>query len=130
VPNGVLGVRSRGIIGGAGQIVPLTAVLWSPVRVPIDPPALTIFVEAISDDSVVRTRLRAIGNCTLPRLRNGWPQRNTLSPWMAVTVQAELIDTSPSTSTIPAISPGASFASSGRGAVVPPCAVPKPRLPS
>ena len=43
--------------------------------VPMEPPTLTIFVEASSEESVVTTRLRAIGKRTSPRLRKGWPQR-------------------------------------------------------
>src|SRR5262245_19681514 len=92
VPRGDFVVNSIGIMVGAGPMVPLTAVRWSPVIGPMEPPAFTIFVEARSDESVVRTRLRAIGSCTLPRFKNGWPQRKTLSPWIAVTVHAELIE--------------------------------------
>ena len=42
-------------------------------------------------------------------------------------MHAELIDASPCTSTIPAMSPAANCRSSLRGAVVPPCAATKPK---
>src|SRR5882672_5070731 len=84
------------------------------------------FREARSEESVVSTRLRAIGIWTSPRFRNGCPQRKTRSACTAVTVQAEFIDASPCTRTIPAISPGTMCPSSGRGVEVPPCAATKP----
>ena len=58
----------------------------------MEPPTFTIFVDASDEESVVSTRLRAMGNCTSPRLRNGWPHRKTRSACTAVTVHAELIE--------------------------------------
>src|SRR5258708_24537431 len=92
------------MVGGAPSL-PVTAVRWSPVIVPIEPPTLTIFVEASDEDSVVTTRLRAIGSATSPRLRNGWPQRYTRSACTAVTVQAEMMEPSTYTRTIPTLPP-------------------------
>src|SRR5207244_4034205 len=103
--------RSNGIIAGGLPSLPVTAVRWSPVMVPMEPATLTIFVEARSEERVVTTWLRAIGSCTSPRLKNGWPQRKTRSPSTAVTVQAELMEASPCTRTMPAMSPATRWAS-------------------
>ena len=64
-------LRSSGTIVGRAPSLPVTAVMWSPVIVPIFPATLTIFVEASEEESVVTTRERAMGICTSPRLRNG-----------------------------------------------------------
>src|SRR2546429_6684839 len=68
--------RSNGIIAGGLPSLPVTAVRWSPVMVPMEPATLTIFVEARSEERVVTTWLRAIGSCTSPRLKNGWRARS------------------------------------------------------
>src|ERR1700685_4025892 len=79
LPTGVATERSSGLIDGGAPSLPAAAVRWSPVIVPIGPPTLTILVEANDEESVVTTRLRAIGSATSPRLRNGCPQRDTRS---------------------------------------------------
>src|SRR5712675_2114343 len=73
-PTFVFTLRSSGIIAGGAPSLPVTAVRWSPVMVPMEPPTFTIFVEARSEESVVSTRLRAIGIWTSPRFKNGCPQ--------------------------------------------------------
>ena len=58
--------------------LPVTAVRWSPVIVPIGPPTLTIFVEARSDESVVTTSVRAIGKLHIAQAQEGMPAQINL----------------------------------------------------
>ena len=66
------------------------------------------------------TCARESGICTEPNPNRGWPQARMRSPTTVVTVQPELMERSPSTKSMPTISPGWSLASSGEGAALPP----------
>ncbi len=73
VRRGSIDASSTGIMRGVVPNVPAIAVRRSSVNVPITPPVVVIFVESMSDERVVITRLRDIGISTAPKLVIVWP---------------------------------------------------------